>query len=637
MIQLQDVRLMRGSHTLFDSANITLHTGWKTGIIGQNGTGKTSLFKLLLGELHSDLGDCTFPKQWQVAHMQQHIDDLNRPVIEWVIDGDHELRQLQSTIDKLSDSNVQQEQTQLAQAHARLEEIGGYQANAKAAKLLNGLGFKEADIYRPIGEFSGGWQVRANLAQALMCRSDLLLLDEPTNHLDLDAIIWFEQWLKQYPGTLLLISHDREFLDGTVNHIVEIDQQQLTLYTGNYEQFEQQKSERLAQQQANYVKQQETIQHLESFINRFKAKASKAKQAQSRIKVLEKMEMIAPAHIDSPFRFRFSEPEKQADPLINLNQLDLGYEQTPILQQVKFAVSPGDRIGLIGPNGAGKSTLIKSIADQITPLKGDVWHYEYLALGYFSQNQLDQLDLKANAITHIQRLSPKVSEQIIRDFLGGFNFRGDKALQQVEHFSGGERCRLALAMIVWQKPNLLLLDEPTNHLDIDMRDALCMALQDFDGALILVSHDRHLLKATTDQLYLVANGSVAPYDGDLDDYASWLKQQKANSAEAPQAGKEKVDKKAQRQQEAAIRQALAPLKKNIQKIEKQLEKLQAEQEQLQEQLADTDLYSDARKDDLKAIMAKVTVNKQSLEENEMQWLELNEELEGKEQALREIE
>ena len=560
MIRLQNLTLQRGPQRLLEDAELTLHAGQKAGLIGANGAGKSSLFALLRGELHPDSGDCFLPADWRIAHMRQEVDTLERLAVDYVLDGDLRLRQVQRD---LAAAEAAHDGAAQARYHSELDSADGYTADARARKLLAGLGFTNEQMDRQVGDFSGGWRMRLNLAQALMCPSDLLLLDEPTNHLDLDAIIWLEEWLKSYPGTLMLISHDRDFLDAVVDHVAHVDQRKITLYRGGYSAFERARAERLAQQQQAYEKQQAQRAHMESYIARFKAQATKARQAQSRIKALERMEELTAAHVDSPFDFVFRESQKISSPLIDLSDARLGYGDKAVLEKVKLQLTPGARIGLLGPNGAGKSTLIKNLAGELSPLSGRLTRGENTVVGYFAQHQLDSLDSKASPLLHLQRLAPTEREQTLRDFLGGFDFRGARIDEPVLNFSGGEKARLALALIAWDRPNLLLLDEPTNHLDLEMRLALTMALQEFSGAVLVVSHDRHLLKSTTDNFYLVADGKVEEFDGDLEDYTRWLveyRQRNAPVSNTP-VNPDKTDKKAQRQAAAALRQQLAPHKR----------------------------------------------------------------------------
>ncbi|WP_263261836.1 ATP-binding cassette domain-containing protein [Pseudomonas sp. RIT-PI-S] len=635
MIRIQNLTLQRGPQRLLEDAELTLHAGQKAGLIGANGAGKSSLFALLRGELTPDAGACDLPPDWRIAHMRQEVDTLERIAVDYVLDGDQRLRAIQQD---LAAAEAAHDGTALARLHAELDAADGYTADARARKLLAGLGFSNAQMDLPVGDFSGGWRMRLNLAQALMCPSDLLLLDEPTNHLDLDAIIWLEDWLKGYPGTLLLISHDRDFLDAVVDHIAHVDQRKLVLYRGGYTAFERARAERLAQQQQAYDKQQARRAHMEKYIARFKAQATKARQAQSRIKALERMEEISAAHVDSPFEFVFREAQKLSSPLLDISEGRLGYGSKVILEKVKLQLTPGARIGLLGPNGAGKSTLIKNLAGELEPLAGTLRRGENLEVGYFAQHQLDSLDGKASPLLHLQRLAPAEREQTLKDFLGGFDFRGARLDEPVLNFSGGEKARLALALIAWGRPNLLLLDEPTNHLDLEMRLALTMALQEFSGAVLVVSHDRHLLKSTTDDFLLVANGKIEAFDGDLDDYARWLVDYRQRNAPttAPSAGGERNDKKAQRQAAAALRQQLAPHKREAERLESALGKVHEELARIEARLADSALYEAARKDELRDLLARQAVLKGEegkLEDDWMVALELLENLQAELEAL----
>jgi ATP-binding cassette, subfamily F, member 3 len=630
MIRLENLTLQRGPLRLLEDAELTLHPGHKVGLIGANGAGKSSLFALLRGELTPDAGNCLVPADWRIAHMRQEVETLERLAVDYVLDGDLRLRQVQRD---LAAAEAAHDGTAQARLHAELDSADGYSADARARKLLAGLGFSNPQMTQPVGDFSGGWRMRLNLAQALMCPSDLLLLDEPTNHLDLDAIIWLEGWLKSYPGTLLLISHDRDFLDAVVDNIAHLEQQKLTLYRGGYSAFERARAERLAQQQQAFDKQQAQRAHMEKFIARFKAQATKARQAQSRIKALERLEELAPAHVDSPFDFCFREADKISSPLLDLSDAQLGYGDKVVLSKVKLQLVPGARIGLLGPNGAGKSTLIKTLAAELEPIAGHLQRGENLVVGYFAQHQLDSLDDRASPLLHLQRIAPGEREQVLRDFLGGFDFRGPRCDEPVKNFSGGEKARLALALIAWGKPNLLLLDEPTNHLDLDMRLALTMALQDFAGAVLVVSHDRHLLKSTTDEFLLVADGQIQEFEGDLEDYARWLvdfraRQMPAGSNGEPSA--DKTDKRAQRQAAAVLRQQLAPHKREAEKLEKALGQLHTTLAAVEAKLGDGALYEAVRKDELRDLLAeqaRLKVREGELEEAWMAALEHLEHLE----------
>ena len=640
MIKIESLTLQRGALRLLDNADLTLHAGQKTGLLGTNGAGKSSLFALLRGELTADAGDCQVPADWRIAHMRQEIDDLQRIAVDYVLDGDQRLRQIQQ---RLAEAEQQDNALQLGNLYAELETHGGFSADSRARTLLAGLGFTPAQCEARVGDFSGGWRMRLNLAQTLMSPSDLLLLDEPTNHLDLDAILWLEDWLKSYPGTLLLISHDRDFLDAVIEQIVHVESQKLTLYRGGYSQFERTRAERLSQQQAAFEKQQAQREHMQKYIARFRAQATKARQAQSRLKALERMELLGPAHIDSPFSFNFREADNQSDPLLDLREGVLGYDDTAILKNIKLQLAPGARIGVLGPNGAGKSTLIKTLAGTLPLLSGELNAGEHLAVGYFAQHQLDSLDPKASPLLHLARLAPQIREQELRNFLGGFDFHGSRAEEPVLNFSGGEKARLALALIAWQKPNLLLLDEPTNHLDMEMRHALTLALQAFDGAMLLVSHDRALIRDTTDELWLVADGKLQTYEDDLDSYTRWLaqfRQQQAATANAAtganiEEATLKVDAKTQRRLAAEQRQRLAPLKKAADKLEQQLEKAQQEMSAIEGELADNALYSDAQRDRLKALLASQADCRQRIDQLEVQWMDAQEAFEQLQEQLSE--
>ncbi|EWG99981.1 ABC-F family ATP-binding cassette domain-containing protein, partial [Halomonas sp. BC04] len=525
MIALRQVTLQRGTQTLLEGAELTLHAGHKAGIVGPNGAGKSSLFSLLLGSLAPDRGEVEMSGGQRIAHMAQDVAALTRPIVDYVLDGDSELRQTEAA---LARAQEQGEAHREAELHGAIEALDGYSAPARAAQLLIGLGFTQADLERPLSDFSGGWRMRVNLARTLFMPSDLLLLDEPTNHLDLDALLWLEQWLMRYPGTLLLISHDRDFLDAVCDHIVHFDRRSLVLYRGNYSTFERTRAEKLALQQAEAAKQQARRAEIEKFVARFRAQATKARQAQSRLKMLERMGDIAVAHADSPFHFSIPSSDKTSHPLLVLDEARLGYRDEAgrefvQLDGVKVSLLPGQRIGLLGPNGAGKSTLIKSLTGDLPLLAGKRVPGEHLAIGYFAQHQLESLDLATTPFQHVLRLSPTASDQAIRNFLGGFGFHGDTVFAEAGSFSGGEKARLALSLVAWQKPNLLLLDEPTNHLDLEMREALTEALASFEGTVIIVSHDRHLLRATVDEFWCVADHRVEPFDGDLEDYRAWLK------------------------------------------------------------------------------------------------------------------
>lgn len=638
MIRLSHLSYFRGEQCLVKDANVSIHAGWKLGLVGHNGTGKSSLFALLQGELLADRGDVELAAGWQIAHMAQEVDALSQDALSYVLDGNTALRQVEQDI---AQANEQTDAMQLAAWHETFERLDGYRAEAKAQALLAGLGFAPSDVSLPVSEFSGGWRIRLNLARTLYQPSDLLLLDEPTNHLDLETVLWLQDYLRAYQGTLMLISHDRDFLDAVCGHILHIHQQQLTLYTGNYSSFERQRAERLSLQTALYQKQQAHKAHLEDFVRRFRAKATKAKQAQSRLKALERMTQVQMAHAESPFQFSLPASAQLSSPLLSLQLADIGYQQPPVLSAVNFSLLPGMRIGLLGMNGAGKSTLIKSMIGQLSLLAGKRVAGTHLQIGYFSQHQTESLDAQASPLLHIQRLAPTAKEQEIRDFLGGFGFVGDAALAAVEHFSGGEKARLALALLAWQRPNLLLLDEPTNHLDLDMREALVQALQAFDGALVLVSHDRHLLASCIDEFWLVAAGKVTPFAGDVDDYLQWIKQQSAQQALSQREHKtqltaesntSRVDKKQDRKEAAELRERLRPLKKRIQQLEKELDAVSLALSDVEAQLADADVYQAERKQDLQDLLQQQASLKGRLSAIEEAWLSEQEALVIAEQA-----
>jgi ATP-binding cassette subfamily F protein 3 len=634
MLRLTNLTLARGARRLLEGATLTVHPGQKVGLIGPNGSGKTSLFALLRGELVADAGDVSLPDAWVIAHVAQEAGHVDTPAIEYVLDGDVELRAVErdmATETAAHAADPHGSGARLAELHHRFELIDGYSARSRAAALLWGLGFPAPRHADPVTSFSGGWRMRLNLAQALMTRSDLLLLDEPTNHLDLDAVLWLEDWLKRYPGTLLLITHDRDFLDAVVTRIVHVDGGRLNAYTGNYAAFEREHAQALALQQASHAKQQKQIAHLRSFIDRFRAKATKAKQAQSRIKTLERMELIAAAHVDSPFTFELRSTPLSATQLLRLEHTALGYGDRPILGDVDWSLLSGARVGLLGPNGAGKSTLLRAIAGELAPLSGARHTAQGLRIGYFAQHQVEQLRLPESALWHFQKLEPATREQELRDYLGGFDFRGDRVLSPVREFSGGEKARLTLALLARQRPNLLLLDEPTNHLDIDMREALTEALQDYEGALVVVAHDRHLLRATADELWLVNAGTVTRFDGDLDDYRDWVLagSGQGGSSEAP-GGAGAGDRRTQKRAEAAARQRRSDLRRPIQqqlsRIEQELETLVAEKRELDGWLASPDAYLDANKDRLKQALARHGDLGWELARVEATWLELHEAL-----------
>lgn len=635
MIVFSEISMRRGSKELLSGVSFSIHPGQNIGLTGANGTGKSSLFALIRGELGQDEGDFSIPINWIIAHVAQETPSSDISAVDYVLQGDQEYIELQKQLETA-------EGEKLGELHAQLENIDGYTTESRAAVLLNGLGFSSEQIHHSVNSFSGGWRMRLNLAQALMCRSDLLLLDEPTNHLDLDAVIWLQNWLIQYPGTLILISHDREFLDAVVNHIAYIEHSKLVIYSGNYSAFEKTRAERLAQQQSAHEKQQRERAHMQKYVDRFRAQATKAKQAQSRLKALGRMEEISAAQIDSPFHFSFFEPEKLPERLLNVVEASIGYGDNTIVGNLKMQLMPGQRIGLIGPNGAGKSTLIKFLAGELVAQKGESWQAQDLKIGYFAQHQLEQLNLDQSALEQLRALDKEIDtkdakparEQDLRNYLGGFGFQGERVDEPVKPFSGGEKARLVLALLVYQKPNLLLLDEPTNHLDLQMRHALSVALQGFTGAMVIVSHDRHLLKTVTDELVMVHDGKADLFDGDLDDYANYIKQsmleqKKQNSSQDSEGGNDfgnskELSRKEQRQQDAELRKQLQPLRNELKKMEKQLDNLNEKKQKLENELADPDSYLDENKENLKkCLLAKSDVDK-SLEDIEMAWMDASE-------------
>jgi len=635
MIIFSDIQLLRGGKPLLDQASATINPGDKVGLVGKNGCGKSTLFALLKDELSIDAGSFSKPAQWELAWVAQETLALERSALEYVIDGDREYRDLER---QLSEAETADNGTLVAELHGRIETIGGYSIRARAAELLDGLGFSQEQMSWNLTQFSGGWRMRLNLAQALICRSDLLLLDEPTNHLDLDAVMWLERWLQSYPGTLILISHDRDFLDPIISRIVHIENQQLNEYTGNYSSFEDQRAQKMLQQQAMYQKQQKQMSHMQSYIDRFRYKASKARQAQSRIKALEKMEKVLPAQFDNPFSFEFREPAALPNPILMMDDVYAGYGDNLILEKIRLNLVPGSRIGLLGRNGAGKSTLIKLLSQELNPQGGDLTYSQGVKIGYFAQHQLETLHPEETPLQHMMQIAPDKNELELRNYLGSFGFQGDKALDKVGPFSGGEKARLVLALIVWQKPNLLLLDEPTNHLDLDMRQALTLALQSFEGAMVIVSHDRYLLRATTDDLYLVHDRQVAPFDGDLTDYYKWLQdQQRAERKEvqAQAAPKDNTNsaaaKKEQKRREAELRKLTAPIRKKLTQLEAKMDKLNQVVADSEQQLSESSLYDAENKAKLNQVLAAQAEAKSELEEVEMEWMSGQETLEEMEQ------
>ncbi|NDP59956.1 MAG: ATP-binding cassette domain-containing protein [Oxalobacteraceae bacterium] len=658
MIRFQQVSMMRGIKPLLDNVDLTLNPGDKIGLIGANGAGKSSLFGLLRGELHADLGSIDFPTKWRMAYVAQETPALDRAALDYAIDGDITLRRLEDELAFLeSEPESSANGLLIGDLYSALADADAYTVRSRGEQLLTGLGFSMAQMNQPVASFSGGWRMRLNLAQALMCPSDLLLLDEPTNHLDLDAIIWLEEWLKRYAGTLIIISHDRDFLDGVVNVIVHIDERKLKRYSGNYSSFERQRAAQMILAAGTLEKQQRQRSHLESFINRFKAQASKARQAQSRMKALAKMDELAPLRAAAEFSFEFREPASAPNPLLTMENVNAGYrvesqtdhsvEVKTIVSDIKFSLQIGQRIGLLGVNGAGKSTLIKTIAGELMPLSGDAQFGKGLAIGYFAQHQVEMLRHEESPLWHLAHIAPTVREQELRNFLGSFNFNGPMVTSKIAPFSGGEKARLALALIVWQRPNLLLLDEPTNHLDLETREALTMALAQFEGTLVVVSHDRHLLRATTDEFIIVADGKLQPFDGDLDDYKDWLfKTKLATKTNAIGTALPKVTTKSasiieppsvaapskdQKRAEAEERQKLAtrkkPIENKLKKLEEQIAKRTAQKAVIDERLANPEIYDSANKKDLKTLLTDQAYFKKELAELEAQWIEQQEALE----------
>ncbi len=639
MIYINNLEVMRGNNTLLNNACATIYPHKRVGLIGRNGCGKSTLFALIKKEILPENGDINIPSSWVISSVAQETPGLEESALDYVIDGDKQYRALEKELKAAEEAN---DGMKAASLHMELENIQAYTINSRAGRLLLGLGFSTADFTKPTKEFSGGWRMRLNLAQALICRSDLLLLDEPTNHLDLDTVMWLEDWLKAYPGTLIIISHDRDFLDNICTNIIHIEHKKLNCYTGNYTDFEVERAQRLALEKAMYDKQQTELAHMQAFVDKFRYKATKAKQAQSRLKAMERMEKIVLAQADSPFSFSFFENENVLPPnLIRMDNLTAGYPDKTVLTSIKMNIVPGSRIGLLGRNGAGKSTLIKTIAGEIPPLSGEFALAKAVKVGYFAQHQLEYLDPEGTPLSHLTALAPDARELELRSFLGGFGFSGDKVTNPVGHFSGGEKARLVLALLVWQKPNLLLLDEPTNHLDLQMREAIIIALSSFKGALIVVSHDRHLLRTTTDEFYSVSEGKVFPFDGDLDDYHEYLmeldkkEQEKLNAEKADERAHKPVQtndnfkNKDQKRAEAAFRKTLSPLKKEIEKLEHSLDELNARKNELETILADASIYEAARKNELQAYLLEQSSVSEKLEEVETEWMLKSEELQDK--------
>lgn len=628
MINLQNVQLRRGGRLLFEGITFNILRGDKVGLTGANGSGKSSLLALIRGELQPDSGELSLPPGLRIASVAQETPPVLRTALEYTLDGDAELREMER---ELLAAEQAHDGARLGALHERYDALDGYAAPSRAAQLLDGLGFTNADLTRSVAEFSGGWRMRLNLAQALMCRSDVLLLDEPTNHLDLDAVLWLESWLASYQGTLLLISHDREFLDRVATRIAHIERLAVRVYTGNYSQFETQRAAELAAHQAMFERQQREIRHVMQFVDRFRAKATKARQAQSRLKLLERMQRIAPAHVDTQFAFEFLQPEKLPRPLLSLEDQSAGYGDTQILAGVNLVLSPGDRIAILGRNGAGKSTLTRLLAGELRATGGRRVEAVDLRVGYFAQHQLEQLDARMSPAEHLRRFAPffaGASEQAVRDHLAGFGFRGDRAFEPVVAFSGGERARLVLALLVGQRPNLLLLDEPTNHLDLDMRHALGMALQDFSGALLVVSHDRHLVRSIADDLWLVHEGRVGTFDGDLDDYAAWLDSTRAPRTNPARVAPAPDARRARKRAEAELRNRLSPLRATVRALEEEIARLGDAQVEVERTLAEPALYESASREELKLRLQRREKVARAIAEAERRWLQASEALEA---------
>ena len=616
MLNFSDISIRRGTRVLFEKATFNLYRGEKIGITGENGSGKSTLLALVRGEVTPETGNFDMPGNLAVAHVAQELNASDDPAIEFVLDGDAELRAIEQQI---AAAEAADDGHRLAELYGHYDAIGGYHARSRAATLLHGLGFSTGDEQRAVRDFSGGWRVRLNVARALMCRSDLLLLDEPTNHLDLDAVLWLEQWLKDYRGTLLLIAHDRDFLDQICNRIVNIEQGRADVYRGNYSAFEEARAAKLAQNQAMYVRQQREVKHIESFINRFKAQASKARQAQSRIKALERMQRIAPAHVDTEFTFSFLEPHKLPRPLLTIEDQAAGYCDIAVVEKIRFTISPGARIALLGHNGAGKSTVMKLLAGELPALSGERVEAKDLRMGYFAQHQLEQLEVGESPLQHLRNMgglaAVKATEQELRDFLGTFGFRGDRVFEAIGPFSGGEKARLVLALLSYLRPNLLLLDEPTNNLDLEMRQALARAMQDYSGAVVMVSHDRHLLRTVIDEFYIVADGRATSFDGDMDDYAKWAADNPRDAAEP---------KVARKQAKAAQRNRSSALKNELAKLDKKLAKMHQQQQEIELQLSSADIYDAANRSRLRELLDQLNKSKHELDKVETNWLEVTE-------------
>lgn len=617
MITLKNITLRRGAKLLFAHADAAVFAKQKVGVVGLNGCGKSSLFSLLLQQITPDDGDLFIQPNIRIAYLSQDVSNTELSALQYVMNGDQELSGL---LQQLKIAEEKHDGHLMTMLHNRLYELGGYDLETRAAKILVGLGFKIEEEQQDVNAFSGGWRMRLNLAQVLMSRADLLLLDEPTNYLDLDAIVWLEEWLQNYTGTLLLISHDRDFLDNVIEKVIYIGNSGLETYSGNYSSFEKQRAEQLAQEKSLYQKQQAQIEHLNKYINRFRAMATKARQAQSRIKMLEKMELVSITRIESPFSFKFQSTKPCSAPLISMSDVAVSYGKHNILSEVNFSLGSDDAIGVLGINGAGKSTFMKTLAGVLKVKTGNIFFNPGLKIGYFAQHQIDQLDMQASPLNMMQRFDREVSEKQARSFLGGFGFSKDTVFQEITNFSGGEKARLVLALIIWQKPNLLLLDEPTNHLDLEMREALTYALQEYAGALVLVAHDRHLLRAVVNEFYLVDDHKVTKFTGDLDDYQKWLIGVRKRQLETPVFPKEQLKKSIEDQKD--IKSVVRVNLSRINFLEKEIKKLQNEKAQIVEILANPEIYQSTSRQKLTDYLKQSTAIEKKLKELEDEWLSL---------------